>query len=205
MRLRRRSAESSFYGLFAESAARLVTGAGLVAQMLDAGADRPTIAKQMREVEQDADETTHRIARLANLTFVTPFDREDIQALAEALDDVIDYMDETVDKVVLYELEDLPPEFSQQVEVLQQGCRVTAEAMPGLRSMKGLEEFWIEINQLENEGDRNHRRAMARLLGGDYKALQALKLKDVAESLEAGIDALETVANIVERIVTKES
>jgi uncharacterized protein Yka (UPF0111/DUF47 family) len=205
MRLRRRSAESSFYGLFAESAARLATGAGLVAQILDPGADRATIAKQMRELEQDADETTHRIARLANLTFVTPFDREDIQALAEGLDDVIDYMDETVDKVVLYELEDLPPEFSQQVEVLQQACRVTAEAMPGLRSMKGLEEFWIEINQLENEGDRNHRRALARLLGGDYKALQALKLKDVVESLEAAIDALETVANIVERIVTKES
>ena len=141
MGLRLRPLESSFYDLFSESAAHLVDGAALLAQILDADADREAIAEKMREAEHQADETTHRIVKQVNSTFITPFDREDIYSLASSLDDVMDYMDETVDLILLYGVDTLPPEFAGQVDVLQRGVQLTAEAMPRLRSMKNLEEY----------------------------------------------------------------
>ncbi|MFY0407299.1 DUF47 domain-containing protein [Solicola sp. PLA-1-18] len=205
MRFSLRPTETTFYDLFAESAAHLVEGAALLASMLDSSADRPSIAERMREAEHEADETTHAIVRRVNSTFVTPFDREDIYRLASNLDDVMDFMEETVDLIGLYEIGDLPTEFASQVEVLQRACEVTADAMPRLRTMKDLEEYWIEINRLENQGDRSYRRIVASLFSGKYKTLEVMKLKDVVDSLEHAIDALESVANTVEQIAVKES
>lgn len=205
MGLRLRPIESSFYDLFSESASHLVAGAELLAQILAEDSDRKSIAKQMAEAEHQADETTHRIVKLVNSTFITPFDREDIYALASNLDDVMDYMEEAVDLIQLYGVTTLPAEFAGQVEVLQRGAQLTAEAMPRLRSMKDLEEYWIEINRLENQGDKSYRRILADLFGGNYKTLDVLKLKDIVDALEKGIDALESVANTVEQIAVKES
>ena len=126
-------------------------------------------------------------------------------ALASGLDDVMDFMEEAVDLVLLYEVENLPKELANQVEVLQRCAELTADAMPRLRTMKDLEEFWIEINRLENAGDKSYRRILAKLFSGKYEALEVLKLKDIVDSLEAAIDAFETVANIVEQIAVKES
>ena len=159
----------------------------------------------MREAEHAADETTHAIVRRVNSTFVTPFDREDIYTLAVGLDDVMDMMDEAVDLILLYEVRELPPELSEQVEVIQRCAELTADAMPRLQSMKALDEYWIEINRLENVGDKNHRRTLANLFSGEFKALEVLKLKDIVESLEGAIDAFEKVANTVEQIAVKES
>ena len=205
MRFRIRPTETSFYDLFSEMAAHLVTGANLLAQMLDSDTDKASIGEQMREAEHQADETTHRIVKRANSTFITPFDREDIYRLASSLDDVMDFMEETVDLIGLYELGELPADFAPQVEVLQRATQLTAEAMPRLRTMKDLDEYWIEINRLENQGDRSYRRAVANLFSGSYKSLEVLKLKDVVDSLEHAIDALESVANTVEQIAVKES
>ena len=205
MRFRIRPLETSFYDLFSEAAAHLVHGASLLAQMLDETSDKKAIAEQMREAEHEADETTHKIVRRVNSTFITPFDREDIYRLASSLDDVMDFMEEAVDLLGLYEIDTLPPEFAPQVEVLQRATQLTADAMPGLRTMKGLEEYWIEINRLENQGDRSYRRIVADLFGGSHKTLDVLKLKDIVDSLEHAIDALESVANTVEQIAVKES
>jgi uncharacterized protein Yka (UPF0111/DUF47 family) len=142
--------------------------------------------------------------RRVNQTFVTPFDREDIYRLASGLDDVMDMMDEVVDLVLLYEVRTMPPELSEQVRVIQQCADLTAAAMPKLRSMQSLEEYWIEINRLENEGDRNHRRTLAKLFSGEFKTIEVLKLKDIVEALEHAIDAFESVANTVEQIAVKE-
>jgi predicted phosphate transport protein (TIGR00153 family) len=202
---RLRPVDASFYDLFAESAQHLVTGAELLAEMLSDGNDREATAAKMREAEHQADETTHAIVRRVNSTFVTPFDREDIYALASGLDDVMDEMDEVVDLVLLYDVEHLPAELSTQVEVLQRCAELTADAMPKLQAMKDLDEYWIEINRLENTGDKNFRRTLANLFSGQYEALEVLKLKDIVESLEAAIDAFEKVANIVEQIAVKES
>jgi uncharacterized protein Yka (UPF0111/DUF47 family) len=99
----------------------------------------------------------------------------------------------------------MPPELSGQVEVLQRCAELTAAAMPNLRAMQSLEEYWIEVNRLENVGDKNHRRIVAQLFSGEYKTIEVLKLKDIVESLEEAIDAFEKVANTVEQIAVKES
>ncbi|HEX5772547.1 MAG TPA: DUF47 family protein [Nocardioidaceae bacterium] len=205
MGFRFRPVDTTFYDLFAQSARHLVGGAALLAELLGDGSDREGIANRMRDAEHEADETTHDIIRRVNSTFVTPFDREDIYALASGLDDVMDHMEEAVDLVVLYDVKELPGELAHQVEVLQRAADLTAEAMPRLETMKGLDEYWIEINRLENSGDRSYRRILANLFGGGYEALDVLKLKDVVDSLEAAIDAFESVANTVEQIAVKES
>ncbi len=205
MRFKFRPVDGSFYDLFSEAANHLVLGAQLLSEMLVEGSSKPEIAQRMREAEHAADETTHSIIKRVNSTFVTPFDREDIYSLASALDDVMDMMDEAVDLVLLYEVTALPPETAQQVEVLQRCAELTAAAMPALKSMQSLEDYWIEINRLENTGDKSYRRMLANLFTGELEALEVLKLKDVIESLEGAIDAFETVANIVEQIAVKES
>jgi uncharacterized protein len=206
VRLRFRPVETSFYDHFTAAAQHLAVGAGLLAEMLTEGADRESVAQRMRDAEHAADETTHTIVKQVNSTFVTPFDREDIYALASGLDDVMDMMDEAVDMVLLYEPKVLPAALLDQVELLQQCADLTATVMPGLRSMASLDEYWIEINRLENAGDRNHRRIMAHLFSGEFKAMEVLKLKDIAEALEGSIDAFEKVANTIEQIArVKES
>jgi uncharacterized protein len=203
--LRFRPADTTFYDLFTRSAQQLVGGAALLAEMLVEGNDREAIAQKMRDAEHQADESTHEVIRRVNKTFVTPFDREDIYSLASGLDDVMDFMEEAVDLVLLYEVEHLPSELANQVEVIQRCAELTAESMPRLRTLEDLEEYWIEINRLENAGDKSYRRILAKLFGGKYEALEVLKLKDIVDSLEAAIDAFERVANIVEQIAVKES
>ena len=205
MAFRFRPVDASFYDLFAESAQHLVVGAGLLAEMLAEGTNREAVAQRMREAEHAADETTHAIVRRVNSTFVTPFDREDIYNLASGLDDVMDMMDEAVDLILLYEVGQLPAELSNQVEVLQRCAELTSAAMPRLQAMKDLDEYWIEINRLENTGDKSFRQILASLFSGTYEAIEVLKLKDIVESLEGAIDAFEKVANIVEQIAVKES
>ncbi len=205
MGLRIRPVDTSFYDLLTQSAQHLVVGASLLAEMLAEGADHADVARRMREAEHNADETTHAIVKKVNSTFVTPFDREDIYALASGLDDVMDLMDEVVDMILLYEVKLLPAELSGQVEVLQRCAELTAAAMPSLQSMQSLEEYWIEVNRLENAGDKNHRRIIANIFSGDFKTIEVLKLKDITESLEEAIDAFEKVSNTVEQIAVKES
>jgi predicted phosphate transport protein (TIGR00153 family) len=203
--LRFRPADTVFYDLLTSSAAHLVDGAALLAEMLGDGNDRAAIAARMRDAEHAADETTHQIIRRVNTTFVTPFDREDIYSLASALDDVMDFMEEAVDLTLLYEVAKLPKELARQVEVIQRCAELTALSMPRLRTMQDLEEYWIEVNRLENLGDKSYRRILAKLFSGKYEALEVLKLKDVVDSLEAAIDAFESVANVIEQIAVKES
>jgi predicted phosphate transport protein (TIGR00153 family) len=203
--LRFRPVDSTFYDLFSTSANQSVKGAALLAEMLVEGSDRADIAERMREQEHLADDATHDIIKRVNKTFVTPFDREDIYDLASGLDDIMDFMEEAVDLVLLYEVHTLPSEVAEQVEVIQRCAELTAEAMPRLKSMADLEEFWIEINRLENAGDKTYRRILAKLFGGGYEALEVLKLKGIVDSLEEAIDAFEKVANTIEQIALKES
>jgi predicted phosphate transport protein (TIGR00153 family) len=201
-----RPKQNAFYPMFATSGENLVVGARLLKELLGADmATRRVIAEKMRGAEHAGDEATHAIMRQLNESFVTPFDREDIYRLASSLDDVMDAMEAAVDLVVLYQIEELPPEVSDQVDVLERAAELTAEAMPRLRSMKDLSTFWIELNRLENQADQVYRRLLAKLFNGDYDALTVLKLKEVVDQLEAAADAFEHVANTVETIAVKES
>jgi predicted phosphate transport protein (TIGR00153 family) len=192
--------------MFAASGQNLVTGASLLKELLGASMEeRKELAERMRAAEHAGDEATHAIMRELNETFVTPFDREDIYRLASSLDDVMDAMEAAVDLVVLYQIGDLPAEIADQVDVLERAAELTADAMPRLRSMKDLSDYWIELNRLENQADQVYRRLLAKLFNGDYDALTVLKLKEVVDQLEAAADAFEHVANTVETIAVKES
>jgi predicted phosphate transport protein (TIGR00153 family) len=206
VRFRLTPQDTSFYELFATSASHLIDGSALLTQVIDAPIEeRAVLAKQMRDVEHAADESTHAIMKKVNSSFITPFDREDIYELASALDDCMDMMEAAVDLIYLYQIDRLPSAVSTQVEVLVRMAELTAEAMPRLRSMRDLTEYWIEINRLENVADQQYRRLLAELFNGDLKATAIMKLKEVVEELEHAADAFEKVANTVESIAVKES
>ncbi len=206
MRFRLTPQDTSFYDLFARSAGHLVEGSALLTQLV--GADvgsREQLAKRMRDAEHAADESTHELLRKVNSSFITPFDREDIYQLASNLDDCMDLMEAAADLIVLYQIGTLPGGVSAQVEVLVRMSELTADAMPRLRSMRDLTEYWIEINRLENQADQVYRRLLAELFNGDLKATAIMKLKEVIDELEAAADAFEKVAHTVEGIAVKES
>lgn len=205
MRLRLGPRDTVFYDLFAELANNVWRGVRLLAEALAPDAERPRIAEKLKAVEHDGDEATHSIVRRVNSTFVTPFDREDIYRLANGLDDVLDSVEASVDMMVLYRVGELPAEVASMVEALERAAEITAEAMPNLKSMHNLSDYWIEVNRLENQVDQIYRRLLARLFSGEYEALTVHKLKDVIDELEVAMDALEHVANTVEQIALKES
>lgn len=205
MRIRLTPRDPVFYDLFAASAANIREGVRLLSTALADDSDRAAIAVRLKEIEHRGDEHTHEIIRRVNSTFVTPFDREDIYALASSLDDVLDDIEEALDLMVLYRLGELPGEVAELVDVLDRAAEVTAEAMPRLRTMKELPNYWIEVNRLENEGDQIYRRLLARIFSGEYDPLTVHKLKDVVDSLEGAADCFEHVANTVEQIALKES
>jgi uncharacterized protein Yka (UPF0111/DUF47 family) len=91
------------------------------------------------------------------------------------------------------------------VAILDLQARLTARSLPSLKSMKGLKDYWVECNRLENEGDRAYRMLLVRLFSGEYDALTVMKMKEVADELEAACDAFEHVSNTVETIAVKES
>jgi hypothetical protein len=206
VRLRLTPRENIFYELFTASAANLLDGAHVLQELITGSVvERPALAKQLVDLEHKGDDRTHSIMREVNSTFVTPFDREDIYRLASRLDDVMDYFEAAGDLVLLYDLEVLPLEMHHLAEILVRGAELTAGAMPRLKSLTNLSDYWIEINRLENDADKLYRRFVARLFSGQYDALTVLKLKEIAEQLEAAADALENVADTVESIAVKES
>jgi len=205
VRLRLTPRDTVFYDQFAVSARNIVDAAEVLARIVVTGADRKALNVRMRDIEHANDENTHEVMRRLNSTFVTPFDREDIYNLASRLDDVVDFLEAAADLVVLYELDEVPATTREVVGLLVVAAHVTADAMPRLQSTKDLAEYWIEVNRLENEADQLYRRTLATLFNGSYDALTALKLKDLADQVEAAADALEDVADTIETIVVKES
>ena len=206
MRLRLRPQANVFYDLFTSSANNILDGANTLNALVTGPRDqREALARQLRDQEHRGDDRTHSILREMNSTFVTPIDREDIYRLASRLDDVMDFFEAAGDLIVLYELETLPPEMQELSDLLVRAAELTAAAMPRLRSLRNLSDYWIEVNRIENEADKLHRRFVARLFNGDVDALTVLKLKEVAEELEAAADAFENVADTVETIAVKES
>ena len=206
MRLRLTPRDTTFFDLFAAQASHLVTGANLLGEMLGADrANRKEIGKRIADAEHEADEATHLIMRRLNSTFVTPFDRDDIYTLASSLDDCMDFMEEAADLIVLYKVDDLPPRVSDQVQVLQRAAELTAEAMPRLRSMDSLSEYWVEVNRLENQADKIHRKLLAQMFDEITDPIHLMKIKEIVERLEDAADAFEKVANTVETIALKES
>jgi predicted phosphate transport protein (TIGR00153 family) len=208
VRIKLRPSDDAFYEFFSRAAANLVRGTELLTELALPGADVQSISERLVEVEHDSDAITHELYNKINTSFITPFDREDIYRLGSQLDDIMDHLEAVGSLLYLYgltRLPSLPREVHEIVNVLDQQAKLTAEAMPRLKSMKDLKEYWVECNRLENEGDRAYRMLLVRLFSGEYDALTVLKMKEVADELEAACDAFEHVANTVETIAVKES
>ena len=204
MRLRLIPREESFFDLFEDLARKLQDGAEELLDLLRNYTDLDRRAGRVVDIEHEGDEITHDIIRRLNTTFITPFDREDIHHLASSMDDVLDHIEAAAEYLQLHKIEKPLPQMVSLAEALANAARITAESMPGLRKMKNLSDYWVEINRLENECDRLYRRTIAELFSGDYKAMDVLKFKDIIEETESAMDRLEDVANTVEGIVLKQ-
>lgn len=204
MRLRLIPREETFFDLFEEMGEKVKQGADELLDLLKNYSDLERRAGRVLDIEHEGDEITHEIMRRLNTTFLTPFDREDIHTLGSNLDDVLDHIEAAAEYLQLHKIQEPIPQMVSLGETLALAAGKTAEAMPGLRKMSGLEDYWIQIHRLENEGDRFYRRTIAELFSGDYKAMEVLKFKDIIESIEQAIDRLEDVANTIEGIVLKQ-
>jgi uncharacterized protein len=195
--------QEGFYDLFERASDNLTETAAILLEELTFFQDPEASHAEIRRREHEGDEITHQIMRALNTSFVTPFDREDIHALASTLDDVLDAIEAVADLMVLHNIDKPLPEMRQQAEVLAKATEQTANAIRGLRGFTGLEKYWVEINRLENEGDRVYRKTVARLFSGDFDAMDVLKWRDLSDQLEAAIDGCEDIADTLESIVLK--
>jgi uncharacterized protein len=199
------SRDRQFFDLFEEAGGNIERVTGLLAEMLRDYPERNELAREILIAEQDGDRITHDIIRRLNETFVTPIDREDIYALASHLDDVVDYTEEVADYLGLYKIEAPMSQAQELAAVLHQCGRQIALAMPRLRGFKDISHYTVEINRLENDGDRITREAIASLFDNGIDPMVVIRWKDIFERLEEAIDSAESVANILEGIVIKNS
>ncbi len=194
-----------YFELFEEAGQNVLTAADLLDRLLSNWPDSRELAGEIRDCEHEGDRITHDIIDRLNHTFVTPIDREDILSLASALDDIVDFTEEVSDYLGLYKIEAPMDQAIRLARVLHAACRQIAEAVPRLRGFRDISAHTVEINRLENEGDRITREAVASLFDGGIDPMVVIRWKDLFERLEEAIDAAERVANILEGIVIKNS
>src|SRR5947209_2216222 len=194
-----------YFELFEEAGRNILSAAQLLDRLLTDYPDSKELAAEILDLEHEGDRIVHDIVHRLNQTFVTPIDREDILALASALDDIVDYTEEVADYLGLYKIEAPMEQAIRLGRVLRDATDQIAQAIPRLRGFRDVSHYTVEINRLENEGDRITREAVASLFDGGIDPMVVIRWKDVFERLEAGIDAIERVANIREGIIIKNS
>jgi uncharacterized protein len=195
--------EREFFDLFEEAGANIVRASELLERMLEEWPDNRELARDVVVCEQEGDRITHDIIQRLNSTFVTPIDREDIYALASSLDDIVDFIEEVSDFLSLYRIEASMDKATEMAQILHQAARAVAGAIPRLRTFKDIHHYTVEINRLENDGDRVLREALASLFERGIDPMLVIRWKDIFERLEDAIDSTEKVANILEGIVIK--
>lgn len=201
--------EVKFYEMFYEQAEAAVEAAQFLVDLIQNFNDLNMKVMQINKIEHKADEIAHRIAEKLNLTFITPLDQEDIHGLASALDDIVDYIDATVERMVLYKINQPTEDFANLATILLCATKETRAAVSELGTFKknprSMKQCWIEINRIENQGDSASRAALAKLFETETNAIEIIKWKEIYEHVETAIDKCEDVANILEQIVLKHS
>jgi uncharacterized protein Yka (UPF0111/DUF47 family) len=191
--------EQRFYDLFEHQATILVRASVLLREALDDMENLPVRQREIKELEHLGDKNTYEIMRTLNETFVTPFDHEDISALAAGLD----YIEEIADTVNLYKIMAIPRPAIELADLLAQAVAQLEQAVGNLRLGKKDGEYAIEVHRLEDVGDSTSRRAIAELFRGQHDPLEVIKLKDLYSLLEDALDRCEDVANVIENIAIK--
>jgi len=195
--------DDRFFELFNDSAENVARCARVLQKLLADFDALPAYLEEIKGYERDGDVLTRTIFHRLNETFITPFDREDIHALAEELDDVVDDMLEVAAALSIFHVEGILPELPEQADVLVQMADVTVTLLAKLETMKGVQPDLDAIDRLETDGDKIYRRALGRLFSGEYPALEVLKWKDVVEAMEAALNTLEDISDVAESIVLK--
>ena len=195
----------NYFQLFDEASRNVLASAALLEQLLDDYPDTRGLAKEIRDREHEGDRITHEILYRLNQTGEAPIDSQDVLGLASALDDITDYVDEVADYLGLYRIEAPMEQAVQLAGVLHRATVQIADAMARLPGFADISAQTVEINRLENEGDRISREAIASLFHGGIDPMVVIRWKDLFERLENAIDATERVAHILEAIVIKNS
>jgi uncharacterized protein len=195
--------EREFFDLFEEAGANIVRASELLERMVEHWPEHGELARDVLICEQEGDRITHDIVQRLNSTFVTPIDREDIYALASALDDIVDYIEEVSDFFGLYRIEAPLDKATEMTRILHQSARALGGAIPRLRTFKDIHHYTVEVNRLENDGDRVLREALASLFERGIDPMMVIRWKDIFERLEDAIDSTERAANILEGVVIK--
>ena len=196
--------DEKFFEMFREMAQNTILGAEELKDMLDNFQDPVASQRRIKELEHKGDHLTHEIIKKLNKSFITPFDREDIYSLASKLDDVMDLIDASAQRFVMYNVEKPTPEAQQLAFLLLQGSQIRAKAVALLGGNLGaLYEYCVEVNALENEADRVCREAISRLFDEEKDPIQLIKWKEIYETLEKCTDKCEDAANILESVVVK--
>jgi uncharacterized protein len=196
--------EYGFFDFFEQHASKCVAGAELLLQMLRDVRAAAGHAKEIKDIEHAGDKITHHTLETLHKTFITPLDRDEIRQLIAGMDDILDAVDATSQRIVMYDIQEVTPEAQELGAVLVQATEQVKEAVRGLRRLKypmDVLKICVEINRLENEGDTILRKSMARLFKESTDAIYIIKWKEIYEFLENAIDSCEDVANIIEGIV----
>jgi uncharacterized protein len=195
--------EREFFTLFEQAGENIVNGAELLERILAQWPEHQQLASDIRDCEQKGDQITHDLIQMLNERFITPIERDDIYDLASALDDIMDFIDEVASYLGIYQIEKPTAHAQELSNTLTRACHTLSTAIPYLRSLKDLSSYTIEVNRLENEGDRILREAVAELFARETDPLVVIRWKDIYERLEDAIDATETVVNILQGIVIR--
>lgn len=200
--------ENKYFELFTANVGNISSAAADLRKLLDAGseAERKILISKIEDAEHRGDIITHDIFTDVSQTFITPIDREDIHALASMLDDILDFMEDTALRTVLYEVNTFPNDFRDLTDMLVKTVTNLAQVVPMLSNMKNVKEIHRlceEINTCENAGDDIYHNAIARLFREQKDPIQLIKLKEIIGDIEEAIDRCEHVANLIESIVIK--
>jgi len=195
--------ESTFFQMFTELAENIHAGAKAMLGLLENYSNVPVQVELIKSLEHKGDNITHNLMTKLNQTFVTPFDREDIHELSSKIDDVLDLTDAAASRLVTYRVEQVRPGVPELARILVEATGEVVEAVKALDKQNNILQHCIEINRLENEGDRVSRALIAQLFDEEKDPVQIIKWKEIIEVLETAIDKCEDVANVIETVALK--
>lgn len=197
--------EERFFADFSAMADQIRTAALRLEEMLRSDPPAVALAAGIKEIEHHCDFITHEIVQRLNRTFVTPIDREDIHALAIALDNVMDSIDASAGLFSLYRITSLRYGALELADVIRRQSEELVKAVALMEKRDGVLEICDELNRLEHEADEIYRTAIGRLFDEETDAISVIKWKEILSVLESATDDCEDVANVIETIAVKHS